>query len=256
MKLGCICGTFNRSFDSGALDQIRFLHRCASDLKVQGVELQDIHFPQTRPAYLRMLRRTARELGLSIVGVGVHNDFGRADPTLRQSEVTKVKQWVEVAEHLGAPLVRVFAGYPEGDREARWPAMIDSLREVADFTRHAGLCLGLENHNHGAFTPTADEFLRVLREVNSPHLVPLLDTGNFTDGWTSIQRVVGITAHVHAKFWQVAGDGSDEKVDYARIFPALRQAGYEGWVSFEYETPEPEESGIPRSLAYLKRMMA
>jgi len=86
--------------------------------------------------------------------------------------------------------------------------------------------------------------------------VPLLDTGNFTDGWPSIQRVVGIAAHVHAKFWQVAGDGSDEKVDYARIIPALRHAGYEGWVSFEYETPEPEESGIPRSLAYLKRMMA
>jgi sugar phosphate isomerase/epimerase len=255
MKLGCICGTFNRSFDSGAMDQIRFLHRCASDLKVQGVELQDIHFPQTRPAYLQMLRRTARELGLSIVGVGVHNDFGRADPTLRQSEVTKVKQWVEAAEQLGAPLVRVFAGYPEGDRQERWPAMIDSLREAADFACHAGLRLGLENHNHGAFTPTAEEFLRVLREVNSPYLVPLLDTGNFTDGWPSIQRVMGLVEHVHAKFWQVARDGSDEKVDYGRIFPALRQAGYDGWVSFEYETPEPEESGIPRSLAYLKKMM-
>ena len=70
MKLGCICGTFNRSFDSGAMDQIRFLHRCAADLQVQGVELQDIHFPQTRPAYLAMLRRTARELSLSIVAVG------------------------------------------------------------------------------------------------------------------------------------------------------------------------------------------
>ena len=255
MKLGCICGTFNRSFDSGAMDQIRFLHRCAGDLQVQGVELQDIHFPQTRPAYLATLRRTARELGLSIVAVGAHNDFGRADPTLRQSEVTKVKQWVEVAEQLGAPLVRVFAGYPEGDRTERWPAMIDSLREVADFARHAGVRLGLENHNHSAFTPTAEEFLRVLGEVNSSTLVPLLDTGNFTDGWPSIQRVVGIVEHVHAKFWQVARDGSDEKVDYGRIFPALRQAGYDGWVSFEYETPEPEESGIPRSLAYLKRMM-
>lgn len=255
MKLGCICGTFNRLFDSGAMDQIRFLHRCACDLKVQGVELQDIHFPQTRPAYLTLLNRTARELGLSIVGVGVHNDFGRADPTLRQSEVAKVKQWVEVAEQLGAPLVRVFAGYPEGNPQERWPAMITSLREVADFARHSGLRLGLENHNHGAFTPTAEEFLRVLREVDSPHLVPLLDTGNFTDGWTSVQRVVGVVEHVHAKFWQVARDGSDEKVDYSSIFPALRQAGYDGWVSFEYETPEPEETGIPRSLAYLKKMM-
>jgi sugar phosphate isomerase/epimerase len=222
---------------------------------VEGVELQDIHFPQTRSAYLQMLCRTARQLRLSIVGVGVHNDFGRADPTLRQSEVAKVKQWIEVAEQLGAPLVRVFAGYPEGKREERWPAMIDSLREVAAFAGHAGLRLGLENHNHGAFTPTAAEFLRVLQEVSSPYLIPLLDTGNFTDGWPSIQKTIGIAEHVHAKFWQVAGDGSDEKVDYDKVFPALRQAGYRGWVTFEYETPEPEETGIPRSLAYLKRMV-
>lgn len=256
MKLGCICGTFNRSFDDGSMNQIRFLSHCATDLQVQGVELQDIHFPQTRPAYLRMLRRTARDLGLCILGVGVHNDFGRADPTIRQSEVTKVKQWVEVAEQLDAPLIRVFAGYPEGDRQARWPAMIDSLRDVAEFARQAGLRLGLENHNHGAFTPTAAEFLRVLSEVKSPCLVPLLDTGNFVDGWPSLEKTLGTAAHVHAKFWQVAADGSDERVDYARIVPGLRAANYEGWVSFEYETPEPEATGIPRALAYLKRMLA
>jgi sugar phosphate isomerase/epimerase len=256
MKLGCICGTFNRSFDAGSMNQTRFLTRCATDLGVQGVELQDIHFPQTRPAYLKMLRRTAKDLGLSIIGVGVHNDFGRADPTIRQSEVTKVKQWVEVAEQLDAPLVRVFAGYPEGERQERWPAMIDSLRDVAEFARQAGLRLGLENHNHGAFTPTAAEFLRILGEVKSPSLVPLLDTGNFVDGWPSVEKTLGIAAHVHAKFWQVAADGSDSRVDYGRIVPGLRAANYGGWVSFEYETQEPEETGIPRALAYLKRMLA
>ena len=259
MKLGCICGTFNRTFDAGAMDQMQFLTRCATDLKVQGVELQDIHFPQTRPAYLRMIRRTTRDLDLAIVGIGVHNDFGRADPTIRQSEVVKVKQWVEVAEQLGAPLVRVFAGYPEGgpaESRARWPAMINSLREVAAFAGHAGVRLGLENHNHAAFTPTAAEYLRVLEEVKSPSLVPLLDTGNYTDGWPSVQKTLGMAAHVHAKFWKVAHDGSDEKVDYAKIIPALRAAGYDGWVSFEYEAEEPEATGIPRALAYLKRMLA
>jgi len=241
------------------MDQLRFLARCATDLQVQGVELQDIHFPQTRPTYLQMLRRTARDLGLVIIGVGVHNDFGRIDPTIRQSEMVKVKQWVEVAEQLGAPLVRVFAGYPEGgpaQSGARWPAMIDSLREVAAFAGHAGVRLGLENHNHAAFTPTAAEFLRVLDEVKSAYLVPLLDTGNFVDGWPSVQKTLGIAVHVHAKFWRPAPDGSDEKVDYARIVPALRAAGYDGWVSFEYEAEEPEATGIPRALAYLKRMSA
>jgi sugar phosphate isomerase/epimerase len=259
VRIGCICGTFNRSFDAGAMDQVRFLARCATDLLVQGVELQDIHFPQTRPAYLQMLRRTARDLDLTIIGIGVHNDFGRADPTIRQSEMVKVKQWVEVAEQLGAPLVRVFAGYPEGDPAqsgARWPAMIDSLREVAAFAGHAGVRLALENHNHAAFTPTAAEYLRVLEEVKSPHLVPLLDTGNYTDGWPSLEKTLGVAAHVHAKFWKVAADGSDERVDYAKIIPALRAAGYDGWVSFEYEAEEPEATGIPRALAFLKRMLA
>ena len=256
MKIGCICGTFNRSFDNHAMNQVQFLTRCATDLKVQGVELQDIHFPQTRSAYLRMIRRAAKDLNLEIIGIGVHNDFGRADPTIRQSEMVKVKQWVEVAEQLGAPLVRVFAGYPEGDRQARWPAMIDALRDVAAFAGHAGVQLGLENHNHIAFTPTATEYLRVLEEVKSPHLVSLLDTGNYTDGWPSVQKTLGIAKHVHAKFWKVARDGSDEKVDYAKIIPALRAAGYDGWVSFEYEAEESEATGIPRALAYLKRILA
>ncbi len=256
MKLGCICGSFNRSFDAGTMNQMRFLDRCSNELKVQGVELQDIHFPQTRPAYLQMLRRTARDLRLGIIGVGVHNDFGRADLTMRQGEVAKVKHWVEVAEQLGAPLVRVFAGYPEGNAGARWPAMIDSLREVAGFAGHAGLRLGLENHNHGAFTPTAAEFLRVLDEVKSPYLVPLLDTGNYVDGWPSVQKTLGLAAHVHAKFWKVAADGADEKVDYAKIIPALRAAGYDGWVTFEFEAEEPEATGIPRALSYLKRVLA
>jgi hypothetical protein len=38
--------------------------------------------------------------------------------------------------------------------------------------------------------------------------------------------------------------------------PAHRAAGYDGWVSFEYEAEEPEATGIPRALAYLKRMLA
>jgi sugar phosphate isomerase/epimerase len=255
MRLGCICGSFNRSFDGGALDQVGFLRRCAETLEVQGVELQDIHFPQTRPEYLRMLRRIARELHLTIIGVGVHNDFGRADPTLRQSEVVKVKQWIEVAEQLGSPFVRVFAGTPEGERDKRWAPMIESLWEVAEYARHAGVRLGLENHNHGAFTPTADTFLRVLHEVNSPYLVPLLDTGNFVDGWPALERTLPTAAHVHAKFWRVGPDGADETIDYPAVFAALRAAGYEDWVSLEYETEEPEATGIPRAIAYLRRLL-
>jgi sugar phosphate isomerase/epimerase len=255
MKLGCICGCFNRSFDAGTMDQTEFLRYCAGTLRVQGVELQDIHFPQTRHAYLQALRRTAADLGLAIAGIGVHNDFGRAATTWRQSEIAKVKQWIEVAEGLGAPQVRVFAGHPEGPAVERWPAMIAALREVAAFAARAGLRLGLENHNHGAFTRTADDQLRVLAEVGHPALCHLLDTGNYVDGWPSVERTAHLAVHVHAKFWQVAPDGAEPTIDYPKLIAMLRRRGYDGWISFEYEAAEEEATGIPRALAYLRRVV-
>lgn len=255
MKLGCICGSFNRSFDAGAMDQMGFVRHCATVLRVQGIELQDIHFPQTRPAYLQSLRRAAADLGLAITGVGVHNDFGRAATTWRQSEIAKVKQWIEVAEALGAPQVRVFAGHPEGKAVERWPAMIAALREVAAFAAQAGLRLGLENHNHGAFTRTATDQLRVLEEVGHPALCHLLDTGNYVDGWPSVERTAHLAVHVHAKFWTVAPDGAEPSIDYPKLVQMLHRRNYDGWISFEYEAAEAEATGIPRALGYLRQLV-
>ena len=255
MKLGCICGCFNRSFDARTMDQHGFLQRCATELRVDGVELQDIHFPETRARYLGGLRRAASDLGLAIIGVGVHNDFGRAATTWRQSEIAKAKQWIEVAEQLGAPQVRVFAGHPEGRASERWPTMIEALREIAEFAAQAGLRLGLENHNHGAFTQTAADQLRVLEDVGHPALRHLLDTGNYVDGWPSVERTVDLAVHVHAKFWQVGADGAEPTIDYPKLLERLRRRRYDGWISFEYEADEDEATGIPRALGYLRRLV-
>lgn len=253
MKLGCICGCFNRSFDAGAMDQVRFLERCARDLRVAGAELQDIHFPETRPAYLTRLRQTARDLGLALIGIGVHNDFGRAEATWRQSEIVKVKQWVEVAGEIEAGHVRVFAGHPEGSVTERWPSMIAALREVADYAAAGGLRLVLENE--AGFTPSAAEHLRIVDEVASPVLRPLLDTGNYPDGWRSVERTAPHAVHVHAKFWQVAPDGAEPTMDYPGLLAGLRRRRYDGWISFEYEAAEDEATGIPRAFAYLRRLV-
>src|SRR5262249_57385478 len=130
----------------GAWDEMGFLVGGATVLRLRGIQLKDVGCTEPRPAYLQALRRAAGDLGLVIAGVGVHNDFGRAATTWRQSEIAKVKQWIEVAEQLGAPQVRVFAGHPEGRAAERWATMIAALREVAAFAAQAGLRLGLENH--------------------------------------------------------------------------------------------------------------
>ena len=254
MKLGCICGSYNQSFAAGAMDQLRFVAHCGDVLKVAGVEFQDVHFPETRPAYLDRLRRAATDRGLAIIGIGIHNDFGRQDDFLRASEVVKVKQWVEVAERIGAPMVRVFAGWPEGPAAERWDGMIANLKEAAAFAQAAGVRLGLENE--AGFTPSVTEHLRILDEVGSPALGLLLDTGNYPAGWPSVVTAAPRAIHVHAKFWKVGPGGEEPSMDYPGLLAQLRRGGYGGWITFEYEAAEPEASGLPRAFTYLRGLMA
>lgn len=254
MRLGCICGCFNRSFDAGRMDQFRFLEECARTFRVEGAELQDIHFPQTRPAYRERLRKAAGDLGLTLIGIGVHNDFGRADTTWRQGEIARVRHWIEVATDIGAGHVRVFAGHPEGPVAERWPAMIDALREVSAYAAENRVTLALENE--AGFTPSAAEHLRIVDEVGSPALRPLLDTGNYRDGWPSVERTAPRADHVHAKFWQVDPTGAEPTMDYPGLLAGLRRRDYRGWISFEYEAAEDEATGIPRAFAYLRRLVA
>jgi sugar phosphate isomerase/epimerase len=253
MKLGCICGSFNRAFAAGTMDQLRFVAHCADVLHVTGVEFQDIHFPETRPAYLDRLRRAAADRGLAIIGIGIHNDFGRRDECLRASEVVKVKQWVEAAERLGAPMVRVFAGWPEGTATERWADMIAALREAAAFAQAAGVRLALENE--AGFTPSVAEHIRILEEVGSPALGLLLDTGNYPAGWPSVVQAAPRAVHIHAKFWKVGSGGEEPSMDYPALLAQLRHARYPGWITFEYEAAEAEATGLPRAFAYFRRLL-
>jgi sugar phosphate isomerase/epimerase len=252
MKLAMICGSFNPAFSRRELDQPRFIARCAELGGVAGVELQDIHFPETRPAYLRTLRQAAADRGLALVGIGIHNDFGQADLHLRLSEIVKVKQWVEVAEALGAGHVRVFAGWPGGHAAERWPAMIGALQDAAAFAGSAGIRLVLENE--AGFTPSAAEHLRIVDEVGSPHLGLLLDTGNYPAGWASVLQAAPRAVHVHAKFWRVAPDGSEPSMDYPALLALLRRRGYGGFVTFEYEAAE-DPAALARAYGYLRRQV-
>jgi len=158
-----------------------------------------------------------------------------------------------ISQRLGARFLRTFAGWPEGDRGARWPGMISALRSVCDAAERRGVRLVLENHNHRGFVQTSADVTDILGAVHSPALGLLLDTGNYLDGLRSIARTAALAWHVHAKFTRVAADGRDPGVDHDAIVPLLRAAGYSGWVSVEYEGAEPSRTAVPRALAYLRQ---
>ena len=48
------------------------------------------------------------------------------------------------------------------------------------------------------------------------------------------------------------GEGA---VDHRACLDALRQAGYDGFVALEYEGAEDEKTAVPKSVAFMKKVM-
>jgi sugar phosphate isomerase/epimerase len=182
------------------------------------------------------LKRHAFRLGLDISGTAVGNDFGHPEGPRRQEQIAMVKQWIEYAEILGAPVIRVFAGRKKSELsdEQTHDLIVSGLQEVCAHAGKHGIHLALENH--GGPTATADGLLAIVQDVDSPWFGVNLDTGNFhsDDVYADLARVAPYSLNVQVKV-VVNQAGKRQPTDYARLAEILRQAGYRGYVVLEYE---------------------
>lgn len=255
MRLACSSQSYDDLLSVGRLGLAEWFRLCAEDLGLTAVELEDKHIGDPTPPRLAEVREAAAQWDLEIVNIAFMNNFGVEDDARRRAEEERTVEWMTVSRHLGSRFLRTFAGWPEGDRTARWPAMLASLRTVASRAELMEVRLVLENHNHEGFVQRADDVVTILDAVRSPALRLLLDTGNYLDGLSSIARTAALAWHVHAKFTRVGPDGRDAHVDHDVVLSLLRAAGYSGYVSVEYEGEEPSATAVPRAVASLRKAL-
>ena len=254
MRLSCSSWSHHRSLEAGEFSLASWIEHCAKDLALDGVEIEDKHFPDSSTAALQTVRRLIADHGLALANVTTFNDFGNEEERKNASELDKVKRWIDNARALGAASLRVFAGWPKGPRQAAWDRMIPWLARAAEYAKAQGVILVLENHNHGGFIQTSADTLLALRQVDSSHLKPLLDTGNYLDGMKSIAQIAPLAAHVHAKLLKLDPKGKEVNIDHVGVFKLLAQANYQGFVSAEYEGEEQETRTVPRAIRYLREL--
>jgi sugar phosphate isomerase/epimerase len=198
--------------------------------------------------YLNEFKRRAFVLGLDISGTGVRNNFASPDKDKRAADVKHVKEWVEVAARMGAPVLRVFAGkQPEGhawDEVAGW--MVKDLKECVAHGKKHGVIIGIQNH--GDMLQTADQVLKIVKAVNEPEWFGVIvDTGYFpiADTYKHIAAVAP-----YAVNWQVkehlGGKGGTLKTDLKQIVRIARAAGYRGYLPIE-TLPVPGATYDPRA---------
>jgi sugar phosphate isomerase/epimerase len=241
--------------DSPKLTLTDFIDDCAK-FGLEGTELTSYYFPkETSPEYLRTLRRQCFRLGLDVSGTAVGNDFGHPPGEKRSTEIANVKQWIDNAEILGAPVIRIFAGHQQKDQtEAQAHSlMVQAIEECCDYAGKHGVHLALENH--GGPTATADGLLKFVRDVNSPWFGVNLDSGNFhsDDPYAELERIAPYALNAQIKVVMSGPDKKKVEADFARLAKILRGAHYRGYVVLEYE-----EAGDPReeSAKFLDKVRA
>jgi uncharacterized protein YjdB/sugar phosphate isomerase/epimerase len=216
--------------------------------------------------FAHQIRDLSEELELPLSGTGIQNNFADPSQKRRELDVERVKYWLDIADEMGAPCLRVFSGTPSADVSRNgWYKVVDeriipALQEVADYAAeyHPDVMIGLQNH--GDMLATANQVLYVLDKVDRDNVRIVNDTGYYHDfmdlntssiesyDWYSdIAQILPYTTNFQLKK-KPAGAGTGPLIDMERIFTDIRKSSYRGYVPIELLWV-PSEPGYPNYLS-------
>jgi sugar phosphate isomerase/epimerase len=272
----------------------------ARDLGFDGIEI-DGKRPHGNPldmprARCKELKAKAADLGLDIYAVSANNDFSSPVPEHRECQIVYLRELIRMTSDLGVIPLRVFLGWPgvtlhpDGGRydiandiwqhahsqyepEQIWDWCREGLIESARYAGDSGVTLALQNHK-----PVIHDWrdmMRMIKEVDSPHLKACLDAPILEDkspeNIREAARAVGglqMLTHFGGEFGEDANgqiadiqDHSDhnekaaeQKAEkYLPVFvQAMKDIGYEGYYSYELCHPLPVINGEKAGIDYVE----
>jgi protein FrlC len=190
--------------------------------------------------------------------------------TIRLDSVEYIKDSIQTASELGAPLVSVCPGhslYGQGADDA-WGRLGESLDAICEFAAENEVLIALEpaDRYETDLMPTTTDALRMIRELEHENLGVLLDNGHaYVVGESSVDAVSSLRGslfHVHIDDNDGARDQhlipGEGNFDFAPFIAALRDAGYEGFLSAELGwdyTVDPDPAAHATAMN-LRKMLA
>jgi sugar phosphate isomerase/epimerase len=234
-------------------------------------------YPDKLPTdtFINDFKRRAFELGIDISGTGVRNHFTVADKTIRAASVQHIKDWVEVAATLGAPVLRVFADTQKKGMSWQTPEISNGatreqveewiaadLKECAEHGKKYGVIIGVQNH--GDFLKTSENLISLIKRVDSDWCGAIVDTGYFMtpDPYIDMEK-----AAPYAVNWQIKtsafGQDSDIHIDLKRLIGIIHRSGYRGYIPIETLAPKAKGSesydpytAVPKFLEEIRQVLA
>jgi sugar phosphate isomerase/epimerase len=228
--------------------------------------------PATVPvAAVAEYRRVLATFGLQVVAFQSLL-FGRSDLSVfaTDSPAACRDYLVEIARLAALIGARVMVFGSPGNRsvpDTMHPSIargraVDFFGDLGERCAAMGVILALEPNPKGYgcnFIQTVAEAAALVREVGNPGFRLHIDAGelqmNAEDLEAAVAPNLDITAHVHASEPMLA-PLSRAWAGHRRLASALRQGGYEGFVSLEMKRPEGGLSGVQNAVVALHELYA
>lgn len=260
----------------------------AAEQGFEGVEFTDLNPPEGMSdiEYAKALRAKCDSLGLSVVSYTVGADFLNGSDGKLAKEIESIKHKVDIADALGVKKMRHDAtgGYKRGERgfkgfDDALPRLAEGCRAVTQYAKTKGIKTMVENH--GYFSQESRRVEKLVNAVADENFGLLVDIGNFACADESSTEAVGRLAdyafHVHAKDFHIKSGNAPFFADgffktrggtYLRgaiighgdipvyqCLHTLMSAGYDDWVTVEFEGMEDCVKGTRLGLNALKKMV-
>src|SRR5256886_3868726 len=119
-------------------------------------------------------KQQLRERGLRVSDLGASAQMHEQDATTRAAQLDEARRFIDLAEALHAPYVRVFGNnYVKGvPRDVMLAHIARGLRELGEYARPKGVTVLIESHGDFTDSPT---LLEILRRADSPAVALLWD---------------------------------------------------------------------------------
>jgi sugar phosphate isomerase/epimerase len=285
LKLGLYSITYLGVWYRGDALTLEQVVRRAKQYGYQGVEV-DGKRPHGNPLDMPKkrcleLRKFAEDQGIEIYAVAANNDFSSPMPEFRESQLLYVRELIRMTADLNAKLLRVFLAWPgvtllpegggrydiakniwnfthqEFPEERTWEWCRDTLREAARYAGDHGVTLALQNH-----PPVINDYrdaLRMIREIDSPHLKACFDTrleygkrGEYLIQATREFGPLQVLSHFGDEYGRIDGKIVPKEDEFAADqVRGLLDIGYDGYLGYELCHPLPAVNGALPGVEYV-----
>jgi hydroxypyruvate isomerase len=227
---------------------------------VRAAGLEAVEFWQWRTRNLDRIAEECNRHGVTVAAMlmetgGPLTTGGDIDALL-----AGVSESVDAARKLEARTLIVTTGNadPEVSRETQHEMVVAKLQAAAPLLEDGGVTAALEPLNvlvdhPGYYLVTSEEGFRIVDEVGSPNVKLLFDIYHqqISEGnvLRTLMQNLDRIAHIHAADNPGRHEPGTGELNYSRIFHALDEANYAGWVGLEYHPLSDPAAGLRQVLA-------